>query len=69
MTISFETAVQDRYARGAAVVAPRLPVDPQSTAPFDCARPALRHPRETKGEDYDATTGASALRCAPDGCC
>jgi len=27
------------------------------TAPFDCARDALRHPRETKGLDYDATTG------------
>ena len=28
--------------------------------PFDCSRTALRHPKETKGQDYDATTEATA---------
>jgi SAM-dependent methyltransferase len=50
-------------------VAPRVPVDPAQAAPFDCARTALRHPRETKGLDYDATTEASGPCCGPDGCC
>ena len=37
--------------------------------PFDCTRDSLRHPRATKGQDYDKTTDAGAC-CAPeDGCC
>ncbi len=37
--------------------------------PFDCSRTALRHPRETKGLEYDVTTEAAA--CCVDGgdCC
>ncbi|HMJ06710.1 MAG TPA: methyltransferase domain-containing protein [Chthoniobacterales bacterium] len=27
--------------------------------PFDCARTAIRHPKETKGQDYKVTTAAS----------
>jgi arsenite methyltransferase len=36
--------------------------------PFDCSRTSLRHPRETKGQDYDATTEANN-KCCDDGCC
>jgi ubiquinone/menaquinone biosynthesis C-methylase UbiE len=35
---------------------PRTEIPPADARPFDCARPALRHPRETKGQDYRATT-------------
>ncbi|MEO6807775.1 MAG: methyltransferase domain-containing protein [Isosphaeraceae bacterium] len=41
------------------------PVEPLITVPlkqaqtFDCRRSARRHPRETKGQDYDATTSAA----------
>lgn len=31
-----------------------IPLD--QAKPFDCSRTALRHPRETKGEDYNLTT-------------
>ncbi|MEM9281809.1 MAG: methyltransferase domain-containing protein [Verrucomicrobiota bacterium] len=34
---------------------------------FDCSATNLRHPRVTKGEDYDATTEASD--CCSDECC
>ena len=34
--------------------------------PFSCAPGQLRHPRETKGQDYDATTVAGDC-CAPNG--
>lgn len=34
-------------------------VPPESAEPFDCSGTRLRHPKETKGEDYDATTDAS----------
>jgi len=42
-----------------------VPLD--SAPPFDCTRTALRHPRETKGQDYQVTTEAKA--CEPGSCC
>jgi hypothetical protein len=36
--------------------------------PFDCSRTALRHPRETKGQDYEVTTEARPC-CEPGSCC
>jgi hypothetical protein len=47
-------------------------VDPQEEIPhdkaalFDCSVTRIRHPRETKGEAYDATTEASDC-CSPGG--
>lgn len=44
-----------------------IPLD--QAEPFDCSRTVLRHPKETKGEDYDVTTEAVAC-CEPGGeCC
>jgi arsenite methyltransferase len=48
-------------------IEPRIPVESERAAPFDCSRPALRHPRETKGEDYDVTTARS--ECCDGGSC
>ena len=36
--------------------------------PFDCSRTALRHPKETKGQDYDVTTEAES-KCRDGGSC
>jgi arsenite methyltransferase len=36
--------------------------------PFDCSRTALRHPKETKGQDYDVTTEVSN-KCCDGGSC
>jgi arsenite methyltransferase len=36
--------------------------------PFDCSRTALRHPKETKGQDYDLTTDANGKCCDGGGC-
>lgn len=44
-----------------------IPLD--EAEPFDCSRTPLRHPLETKGADYDATTEASKPCCGPEGCC
>ncbi|MDQ3331297.1 MAG: methyltransferase domain-containing protein [Planctomycetota bacterium] len=49
-------------------VEPREPVAIEAAKPFDCRGSAIRHPRQTKGLDYDATTEASKC-CGPDGCC
>ena len=51
-------------------IEPLTPVPLDDAKPFDCERKALRHPRETKGMAYDATTEAS--RCCDSGggaCC
>ncbi len=40
----------------------------EAAEPFDCSRTVLRHPRETKGLEYDATTEAKAC-CEPGDCC
>jgi len=37
--------------------------------PFDCSRTALRHPKESKGHNYDATTEANDKCCDGGNCC
>jgi SAM-dependent methyltransferase len=37
--------------------------------PFDCSRTSLRHPKETKGQDYNATTEANSKCCDGGSCC
>ncbi|MCI0485313.1 MAG: methyltransferase domain-containing protein [Blastocatellia bacterium] len=52
-----------------------IPVEPLETIPleeagaFDCKRSALRHPRETKGMDYDLTDLSGAVCCEPGSDC
>ena len=55
------------YAGQFDAVEPREPVtDPK---PFDCRVNAVRDPRETKGQDYDATTEAADCCGDAGGCC
>jgi ubiquinone/menaquinone biosynthesis C-methylase UbiE len=49
-------------------IEPLHAVNPEKAVPFDWTRKAERHPRETKGKDYDATTDASSCRDGGD-CC
>jgi ubiquinone/menaquinone biosynthesis C-methylase UbiE len=37
--------------------------------PFDCSRTTLRHPKETKGQDYDVTTDGNNKCCDGGSCC
>ncbi len=37
--------------------------------PFDCSRTNLRHPKETKGHDYNATKPSDSQCCDGGGCC
>ena len=41
----------------------------EEAKPFDCSRTALRHPKETKGHDYNATTEANSRCCDGGSCC
>jgi ubiquinone/menaquinone biosynthesis C-methylase UbiE len=47
---------------------PILDVPLSEAKPFDCLRTALRHPKETKGQDYDVTTEANN-KCCDGGVC
>lgn len=52
-------------------IEPREPVPTGEAKPFDCSSMRLRHPKETKGQDYHATTDAAQCRTTADGtsCC
>ncbi len=47
------------YRENFEFIEPRTPIPLDEAGPFDCSTTRLRHPKETKGEDYDATTEAS----------
>ena len=49
-------------------IEPREPIALEDAKPFDCTRTSLRHPKETKGQEYNATTEASSC-CDGGGCC
>src|SRR5437899_5865071 len=50
-------------------VDPLVDVPLSEARPFDCARTSLRHPKETKGQDYNATTEANSKCCDGGSCC
>ena len=58
------------YAEHFEFVEPGVPVKSEEAKPYDCGRTKLRHPRETKGMEYKATTEPS--QCCDGGnggCC
>jgi SAM-dependent methyltransferase len=60
---------QEPYREFFEFVDPLVEIPLAEAAPFDCARTVRRHPRETKGQDYDLTLAAAADCCGPEGCC
>jgi len=65
---TFQLLQKSPYADFFEFVEPRVRVEPKEAKPYDCSRSKLRHPRETKGLDYDATT-AAAQCCDGGNCC
>lgn len=62
---TFQLYRQPPYAAHFIAVEPLVPIAPEAAQPFDCARTTPRHPRETKGLEYRATTAAAPC-CAGD---
>lgn len=68
---TFQLYRQEPYQGHFDFVEPLEPIALDDAAPFDCSRTVLRHPRETKGQDYEATvegesccvTGSSGECC------
>ncbi len=66
---TFRLYQAEPYRSSFEFIAPLEEVPLAEAEPFDCTRTALRHPRETKGLDYQVTTEATPC-CAPgNDCC
>lgn len=65
---TFQLLQSGPYAGHFAVIEPLDTIPESETLPFNCSKGARRHPKETKGQDYDATTDAA--NCIEGGeCC
>jgi len=66
---TFQLYGKEPYRAHFDLITPQTPVPPDQALPFDCRRSTARHPRETKGLDYKATTDASVCRDGGNGTC
>jgi len=57
------------YAEQMIGVGPRTEIPESEAAPFACSGTRVRHPRETKGEDYAADVLPDGDCCEPGTCC
>lgn len=65
---TFQLLQTGPYAGHFAAIEPLDAIVTEDAQPFNCAKGARRHPKETKGQDYDATT--EAANCLEGGeCC
>ena len=51
------------------LIDPIVDVPLTEAKPFDCSRTSLRHPKETKGQNYNATTAGNSKCCDGGSCC
>src|SRR5213596_1352843 len=56
------------YEKFFELVDPIVDLPLSEAKPFDCSRTLLRHPKETKGQEYDATTEANNTCCDGGSC-
>ncbi len=66
---TFQIYRREPYARDIIGVEPLESIPLEEATAFDCQRTALRHPRETKGLDYDVTDLSNGACCEPGGSC
>ena len=56
---TFQLYQKEPYRDSFEFIEPRVEVPADGAKPLDCSTMRLRHPKETKGHDYNATTAAS----------
>ncbi len=66
---TFQLYTREPYARDIIPVEPLEAIALEDAAAFECTRSTLRHPRETKGMDYDLTDTSNAACCEPGSDC
>jgi ubiquinone/menaquinone biosynthesis C-methylase UbiE len=64
---TFQLYKKEPYCGHFEFIEPLTPVPLSEAKPFDCSGMRLRHPKETKGQDYNATVDAS--QCVDGGSC
>lgn len=64
---TFRLLGREPYAGHFELIEPREEVPLEAASPFDCTRDTIRHPRETKGEEYRLTTDGPSC-CEPGSC-
>ncbi len=57
------------YAQDLIAVEPYNEIALEEAKSFNCSKNARRHPKETKGQDYQVTEISEGACCGPDGCC
>ena len=65
---TFDILTKGPYAADIIAIEPRVAIPVDERGDFDCSRTAPRHPRESKGLEYDLTTAADDC-CGPEECC
>ena len=65
---TFQLFQKEPYRDSFEFIEPNEPIPLEEAQPFDCERDTLRHPKETKGQDYTVTKQASSC-CDSGGCC
>ncbi len=60
---TFEILTAEPYAADIVSIEPRVPIPAAERKLFDCGQTAPRHPRESKGLEYQVTTEGNG------GCC
>jgi len=66
---TYQLLRKEPYQQHFTFIDPLAEVPRDAAKPFDCSGMRLRHPKETKGQDYDATTGANQCCDAGNGGC
>ncbi|MFQ5790565.1 MAG: methyltransferase, partial [Acidobacteriota bacterium] len=66
---TFRIYGSDPYRRDIELVAPYEEIPLAEAPPFSCRKDAPRHPKETKGQDYNLTQTTDAPYCGTDGDC
>ena len=64
---TFKLLQSGPYAEFFATIEPLAEIQPKDAKPFKCSGTTRRHPKETKGQDYSATTEAS--KCTDGAAC
>jgi len=68
-TFRLYTRPESPYASDLITVEPYNDIPLETAKSFNCTKNARRHPKETKGHDYQVTEIAEGSCCGPDGCC
>lgn len=68
---TFQILTREPYAQDFVPILPRQEIPLDQAKPFDCSADTIRHPRQTKGQDYHITSSKTSTNgcCEPGSCC